>query len=577
MPLDKKNTNDETVEPSGGPSSDVTGELLSWLPLFDSMAPAFLELDTHDKIVRFRGKPAPLLGFDVERLSDIIFSSIIHDRDLALWRLVKERLKKKSFVDPFPIRIVRGDGKIGAIELSMARAKSGKGGRFQVAVAKYQGHLSIDPPKRPVSSMAREFSKEDFESLAERLGRYASEGKESPAQTLLRLAGVSASDDGSREDAGAEGLWATYKLLNDAASEKAAADAAETKRAAHAAKKGGAGGSDDSSGADGSSASGDDVSRNMKAAVRAAFHQGNDTNYVTVAGDDGISEAEAVKAAVYAMKQAASSERAVTMQALTGGYERRLEKVRNQLRVFKKIVVQEKFDVALQPIVSFKDGEVHHFEALARFDSNFYSGSPFEFMCFAEDVGVIHEFDLAMTMKVVSLLKRMRRIGFDTSIAVNISGRSIQSQAFLRHFFRILEDCAEVRDQLSFELTESSQIDDLETTNRILSRIRDFGHKVALDDFGAGAAGLQYLRVLKVDYVKIDGIYVRKALEDSENRAFLRSIADLCAGLGIETIGECIEVDMQEQFLSSIGVGYGQGWLYGKPLPVDEALTTFLD
>ncbi len=563
MPLDSNDPLDDQAGLTGEELNAQDSDLRSWLPLFEGLAPAFIEVDNKDIVTRLRGEPAMLLGVPENELLASVFPDLIHDRDKALWNLVKERLKKSAFVAPFPIRIVRQDRTVSAVEISIARAKTSSGLRLQLALARYRGHLNIDQAKRPASSRAREFIKEDFENLSERLGRYASDETESPAMTLLRLAGITSQPEDGKSS-GVEGLWATYRLLKDAASEKAAEEAAKAKRKAFENGEGRA---------NAVSADGD----NMKSAVRSAYKQSNDTNYVTVAGDDGISEAEAVKAAVYAMKQAANSERAVTMKALTGGYERRLEKVRNQLRVFKKIVVQEKFDIALQPIVNLKDGVVHHFEALARFDSNFYSGSPFEFMCFAEDVGVIHEFDLAMTMKVVSLLKRVRRIGYDTNIAVNISGRSIQSHAFLRHFFRILEDCSDVRGQLSFELTESSQIDDLETTNRVLSRIRDFGHKVALDDFGAGAAGLQYLRVLKVDYVKIDGVYVRRALEDSENRAFLRSISDLCAGLGIETIGECIEVDLQEQFLSSIGVGYGQGWLYGKPLPVDEALTKFLD
>ncbi|MBO6503980.1 MAG: EAL domain-containing protein [Kordiimonadaceae bacterium] len=539
--------------------------LLDWLPAFEAIAPSFVELDGQDQVVRTRGDCANLLGRADSDLIGTSFTGMLHERDRPLWQLVRDRLKRATNLPPFPIRIVLPDGKIGAVDITAARVNGTKKGMVQLAVARYHGQLSLEPAKRPPSSRAREFKKEDFTVLAERLAQYAEKKNENPAVTLMRLAGVSGTE-GQAQPSGSEGLWAAHKLLTDAASEQAAKLAAETTRKGH----------EDREKSEEKAASVAQDGKEMKAAVRSAYQASSDTNYVTVAGEDGISEAEAVKAAVYAMKQAANSERAVTMKALTGGYERRLEKVRNQLRVFKKIVVQEKFDVALQPIMDLKTGEVHHFEALARFDKDFYSGSPFEFMCFAEDVGVIHEFDLAMTLKVVSLLKRIRRIGFDTNIAVNISGRSIQSQAFLRHFFRILEDCADVRAQLSFELTESSQIDDLETTNRVLSRIRDFGHKVALDDFGAGAAGLQYLRVLKVDYVKIDGIYVRKALEDKDNRAFLRSIAQLCDGLGIQTIGECIEVNEQEQFLSSIGIGYGQGWLYGKPMPVDEALTTFL-
>lgn len=527
--------------------------------LYSALAPVVLELDANDTVDLVIGATDRLLGTGGDELLGSSFSAYIHSRDFAIWRLVRHKLTRASHVGPVPLRVLRADGAAGALEVHAVRAAGMPPGTIQVSLSPYFGQLSIGENKRAPSTSPRQFAKEHFTALAKRLTDYATGSNLSVAQALMKLAGLGDQADASRAE---NSLWALHRLLSDAAAEGAATDLAEKKR-------------EERQPPGSPAASGN--TPELATAVRGAFKQGRDeANYVTVAGDDGISEADAVKAAVYAMKRAATHGRAKTMEALTGGYERRLEKVKNQLRAFKKIVMQEHFEVALQPIVNIHDGSLHHFEALARFDQNFFAGSPFEFMCFAEDVGVIHEFDLAMTMKVVSLIKRMRRIGYNVAAAVNISGHSIQSQGFLRHFFNILEDCGDIRDNLMFELTESSQIDDLETTNRILRRIRDFGHKVSLDDFGAGAAGLQYLRVLKVDCVKIDGIYIRKGLEDPENRSFLRSMAELCNGLGIETVGECVENEEQRKFLEEIGVTYAQGWLYGKPVPPDEALR-FLD
>jgi len=530
--------------------------------LYAALAPVVLELDEGDKISFIFGSPAALLGAETDDLVGQNFAEYIHEKDLAIWRLIRHKIKKASHLGPLPLRIRRSTGTIGGFEVNVAR--SGQNSRaLLLSISPYQGQLSLGENKRPGSSLARQFEKGDFSRLATRLNEFVKKSDKGIAETLIELAGIS-------EDKGADSetsLWALYRLLHDAASEGAADQLLDRKRLGEGVER------NEKPVQDGDGKANGEGAVKVAGAMRSAYQKtGSETNYVTVAGDDGISEAEAVKAAIYAMKQAAGSGNAQTMSALTGGYEKRLASVKNQLRVFKKIVVQERFEVALQPIVNIGDGSLHHFEGLARFDSDYFGGSPFEFMCFAEDVGVIQEFDLAMTMKVVSLLKRMRRLGYNVGVAVNISGRSIQSPAFLRHFFRILEDCGDIRHLLTFELTESSQIDDLEMTNRILTRIRDFGHKVALDDFGAGAAGLQYLRVLKVDIVKIDGIYIRKGLEEAENRAFLRSMAELCKGLGIETVGECVEDEIQRQFLQEIGVNYAQGWLYGKPAPVDEAL-----
>ncbi|WP_417457473.1 EAL domain-containing protein [Kordiimonas sp.] len=531
-------------------------------PLFGALAPVVLELNGDGEIVATRGNVERHLGADAGAVCGQAFSRYLHPKDGPIWKLALHKLKSAPHVGPLPLRVVKDDGATGSIELHCV--KDQQAGSIYMSIAPFHGQLSFGENRRPGSSAPRQFSKEDFGELAKRLSAYAEGVGGNVVDALLKLAGL---DSKNSEHAAEASLWALHRLLSDAASDSAAAALSDVKRKAHA--------EDHGHGEDKKVAE-EAANKGFTSAVRGAFIQGrNEANYVTVAGADGISEADAVKAAVYAMKRAASSKQVTTMQALTGGYEKRLERVKEQLRAFKLIVLQEKFDVALQPIVNIHDGSLHHFEALARFDGQYFAGSPFEFMCFAEDVGVIHEFDLAMTLKVVSLIKRMRRIGYNIAVAVNISGHSIQSQGFLRHFFRVLEDCSDIRDQLMFELTESSQIDDLETTNRILRRIRDFGHKVSLDDFGAGAAGLQYLRVLKVDCVKIDGVYIRKGLEDAENRSFLRSIAELCNGLGIETVGECVENETQRRFLEEIGVKYAQGWLYGKPAPVDEVLHFF--
>ncbi len=531
--------------------------------LYRALAPTVIEINDANQITWVQGDAVALIGAGSQPLLGTDFTSFIHEKDLPIWSLVKHRLLKSKHVGPLPLRLRSEVGAKGAFEVHVARSEVSEGALL-LSLAPYHGQLSLGENKRPASGAARAFSKADFAELAKRLANYALSSKASIGAALIKLAGLE-EKEGEQSDP-ATSLWALHRLLYDAASEGAAKNLSEKTREGFEEVK------DRRQPADVAG------SGNVSEAVRGAYIQGvAETNYVTVAGDDGISESEAVKAAVYAMKKAATTGRAKTMQALTGGYEKRLETAKNQLRAFKKIVVQERFEIALQPIVNIGDGQLHHFEALARFDTDYYAGSPFEFMCFAEDIGVIQEFDLAMTLKVVTLIKRMRRIGYEVGVAVNVSGRSIQSQAFLRHFFRILEDCGDIRHLLMFELTESSQIDDLETTNRILSRIRDFGHKVALDDFGAGAAGLQYLRVLKVDCVKIDGVYIRNAIEDAENRSFLRSMAELCAGLGIETVGECVENEEQRSFLQGIGVTYAQGWLYGKPLPVDEALKSLTE
>ena len=534
--------------------------------LFQAVVKLAVELDENDIIIASHGDSQRLLGANVQDLKGHPFSDILDARDKSLWNLLRHKALKGSKIGPVPLRAKKLDGAGTPISLEIYAVAENKA--IKLALREYYGSLGLHFGERPASRNARTLEKSDFNRFAMHLETYVTSSELSPAQALVKLAGLS--DTSTTEDALHQSLWALYSLLHDAGTE-----------GAHVRRK------DNSD----KPPQGNDIDKDLDApldaktrasvagphadmmkSARSAFRtEKGEINYVNVAGSDGISESEAVKAAIYSFSQVAKSGDINTMSALSGGYEKTLEGTKNKLRMFKNIVMNERFNIAIQPIVELDNGKLHHFEALARMHDAPFQGSPFEFMQFAESVGVIQEFDLAMTMKAISTLKRLKRIGYNVPIAVNISGHSIQSRGFLRHFFRLLEDCNDLSHLISFELTESSEIRDLDATNRILSRIRDFGHQVCLDDFGAGAAGLQYLRELKVDYVKIDGIYIQRALQSKDNRTFLKSIVDLCKALNIKTVGECVETPEQLAFLTDIGVTYGQGWLYGKPQLIDEA------
>jgi len=99
----------------------------------------------------------------------------------------------------------------------------------------------------------------------------------------------------------------------------------------------------------------------------------------------------------------------------------------------------------------------------------------------------------------------------------------------------------------------------------VLQNLRGRGHKVCLDDFGAGAASFSYLQAFLVDYVKIDGAYIGRILANFRDRTIVKAMVQMCSELGISTIAEMIETKEQAGSLIGLGVGYGQGYLYGKP------------
>jgi EAL domain-containing protein (putative c-di-GMP-specific phosphodiesterase class I) len=114
-------------------------------------------------------------------------------------------------------------------------------------------------------------------------------------------------------------------------------------------------------------------------------------------------------------------------------------------------------------------------------------------------------------------------------------------------------------------VTETAALADIAAANRRLGALRDAGIKVCIDDFGAGSAAFDYLHGLSVDAVKIDGGFVRQIDGDARARTMVSHLVDLCASLNLTTIAEMIETEDAAKAVQALGVGYAQGWLFGRP------------
>lgn len=252
------------------------------------------------------------------------------------------------------------------------------------------------------------------------------------------------------------------------------------------------------------------------------------------------------------------------LRSLAENLETLVAEASSKMVDFREMVSAENFDAVFQPIVDVYTSETHHFEVLARFAGGL-DRSPYELITFAENMGLICDFDYAMIRKVIDLLHAWRRKGQVRKLAVNLSGRSLGNEAFLEALLKLLARNDDLRSQLLIEITESARIPDLESANQVIQSLRRAGHKVCLDDFGAGAAALKYLHALDVDIVKIDGSYIRGAHSDRKLHAFLKAIAGLCTDLGIETIAEMVEDQETVELLRECKIPFAQGYLFGRP------------
>ena len=159
-----------------------------------------------------------------------------------------------------------------------------------------------------------------------------------------------------------------------------------------------------------------------------------------------------------------------------------------------------------------------------------------------------------------------------TEACGELSGRSLGSDAFIGALQGLLRSRSD-QSRLLFEITETMEIADLPRAERIIQDFRRAGHKVCLDDFGAGAASFPYLQAFTIDFVKIDGAYIGRMLETVRDHAILKAMVGLCRNLSIATIAERIETEAQAERLARLGVRYGQGFLFGRPAPTPKVLS----
>jgi EAL domain-containing protein (putative c-di-GMP-specific phosphodiesterase class I) len=228
---------------------------------------------------------------------------------------------------------------------------------------------------------------------------------------------------------------------------------------------------------------------------------------------------------------------------------------------FRDIVMNGRLRAALQPIVDTHSGEVSHFEVLARFEGE---ESPAAMIAAAERSGQICHLDYIMVEAAA------RRLSLNPSptyrLAVNVSGETIQRIDVIREIGAMISGHDFRPERLTIEVTESSRILDIEAAAQSVNFLRNYGVRVSLDDFGAGASSFVYLRSLAVDGLKFDGSFLSAPGDHSRNFALMKAVAGMCAELGISSVGERVETEADRRVLRAAGVRLAQGYLFGRPV-----------
>ncbi|MDX1738509.1 MAG: EAL domain-containing protein, partial [Alphaproteobacteria bacterium] len=276
-----------------------------------------------------------------------------------------------------------------------------------------------------------------------------------------------------------------------------------------------------------------------------------------------LDEEDAAKALSYSIRKFIDSDpEDFSISSIQSSAHEMMSDTLDRISRVRNVIEDKNFDVVYQPIVDLYMEEPHHLEALTRVTG---LASPQAFITFTEEVGLIEDFDLALAQKVLDDLDNHARTGWSPKIAINLSARSMSSQIFVDGFREVLKPFEHVKKQLMLELTETVAVNNFEKLNNTLQSFRQEGIEVCLDDVGAGSTSFQSLYDLQVDYLKIDGKFVREAASNPRDMAMLKSIIKNGKQLGCKLIAEQIEDPDQARLMESLEIDYGQGYLYGRP------------
>ena len=251
-----------------------------------------------------------------------------------------------------------------------------------------------------------------------------------------------------------------------------------------------------------------------------------------------------------------------------------LNRRRQELHAASRIraaLAANRFQLHAQEIRPLHGNRRCHYEVLLRMqDEEGRLLSPGLFIHAAERFGLMGEVDRWVVRESFRRLAEMPYI----ALSINLSGLSLQDEGFATFVHREMRAQAIDPSRVCFEITETAAISHLGRALAFMKEMKAQGFRFALDDFGAGMSSFSYLKNLPVDYLKIDGAFVRDIVADPIDRAFVEAINRIGQVMGMETIAEFVEDDAILRELNYIGVNYAQGYGIARPVPLDSLIST---
>lgn len=224
-----------------------------------------------------------------------------------------------------------------------------------------------------------------------------------------------------------------------------------------------------------------------------------------------------------------------------------------------------------QKISPCHEGGAAHYEILLGVNQDLVPAHTTQsFVVMAEQMGLIQELDIWVLQSALYWMdQNQRELDQLSGLSINLSGGSLAERTHVDAMLALLDQYDHLTKKIIFEVTETAAIEHLDTAVRSLNDLRKRGCRVALDDFGSGYSSYSYLRNLPLDYLKIDGIYIRNILTDTTDQALTASMIDVAHALGLKVIAEFVDSEAAYLLLKELGVDYVQGYWVHKPERLD--------
>ena len=243
-------------------------------------------------------------------------------------------------------------------------------------------------------------------------------------------------------------------------------------------------------------------------------------------------------------------------------------------RNLHRALEKDEFTLHFQPQINTRTNKVTGIEALIRWtDHTGQSTSPDKFIPLAEDTGLIIPIGRWVIEEACKNLKHLQDLGFvDIPMSINIAAQQFSEPNFIEVLSSTVEKYQLKTEMIELELTERTVMGDIKATISTLMELRSSGYKIAIDDFGTGYSSLSYIKHLPIDRLKIDKSFIADIPGDKGSIAIVKAIAQLAHGIDMDVIAEGVENLMQVSFINSLGCNEAQGYLYSKPLGIDELI-----